>query len=80
MLVQIVVDIGVVAFCDTEGLLESRMGFQDVFEKLPGGRLSTFGHPVFGDQDVAVRTPDTFDEDWLWGHGDVAGRGSSDGG
>ncbi len=72
MFVQVVVDVGVVGLGDAEGLLEGRVGFEDVLEELAGCGLAAFSHPVFGDEDVAVWAPDAGDEDGLGGHGDVA--------
>ncbi len=72
MFVQVVVDVGVVGLGDAEGLLEGRVGFEDVLEELAGCGLAAFSHPVLGDEDVAVWAPDAGDEDGLGGHGDVA--------
>lgn len=80
MLVQVVVDVGVVGVGDGHGVLEGWVGFEDVLEKLAGGGLAAFGHPVAGDENVAVGAPDALDEDGFGGHGDVAGGGTGDGG
>ena len=71
MLVQVVVDIRVVALCDTEDLLERWVSFQDMLQKLSCGGLSAFGQPIIRDEDIAVWSPDTFDEDRLGRHGNM---------
>lgn len=80
MLVQVVVDVGVVRIGDGHGVLEGWVGFEDVLEELAGGRLAALGHPVAGDEDVTIGPPDALDEDGFRGHGDVAGGGTGDGG
>ena len=80
VLVQVVVDVCVVLLGHAEGGLVGRVGFEDVFEEFAGGGLAAFGHPVVGDDAVAVGAPDAVDEDGLGGHDEVAGRGAGHGG
>lgn len=80
VLVQELVDVGVVGFGDGDGVVEGRVRLDDMFEKLARRGLASFGHPVAGDDGVAVGSPDARDEDGIWGHGEVAGRGACHGG
>ena len=50
------------------------MGLKYMLEEFSRSRLPTFGHPIVGYENVSVRSPHSFDEDRLWGHGDMAGR------
>ena len=76
VLVEVVVDVGVVGFGDTQDLLEGWVGFEDVLEELAGGGLSAFCHPVVWYEDITVRAPDSLHKNWLRRHGDVTGRGA----
>ena len=80
VLIQVVVDVGVVGVGNGHGVLEGWVGFEDVLEELTGGRLAALGHPVARDEDVTIGAPDALDEDRFGGHGDVAGGGPGDGG
>ena len=73
MFVEVFVDVGVVRVGDGHGMLECWMRLQNMFEELACGGLATLSHPVAGDQHVAIGAPNAFYEDWLWGHGDMAG-------
>jgi hypothetical protein len=80
MLVQVIVNVHVERLRHGHRFLEGRVGFDDVLEQFARRGLAAFGHPVVWDQDVAVGAPDAVDEDGLLAHGQVAGRGSGDGG
>ena len=78
MLVEIIVDVGIVRFRDTECLLESRMCFEDVLQELSCCALTSLGHPVSWNQDVTIGAPDPLDEDRFRRHGNVTGRCTGD--
>ena len=73
VLVQVVVDVGVVLLRHAEGVLVRGVGFEDVLEELARRGLAAFGHPVVWDDAVAVGAPDAVDEDGLGRHDEVAG-------
>ena len=54
------------------------VGLHDVLQQLTGGRLTTFSHPVVGNEDITVRSPDTIHEDRLLTHRQVAGGSTGD--
>ena len=80
MLVEVVVDVGVEGLRQGHGLLESRMGFEDVFQKLTRGRLASLSEPVVGDQNISVWAPDTVHKYGLLAHSNVTSRCAGDGG
>ena len=80
MLVEVFVDVRIVAVREAHGIFKSRVRLDDVFEELARGRLTAFGAPIVGNQDIPIRTPDTLHEDRVTRHGDVAGGGTGDSG
>jgi len=80
VLVEVVVDVGVVGLGDGDGLVEGRVRLDDVLEQLARRRLPALGHPEAREDGVAVGAPDAGDEDGVGRHGQVAGRRARDGG
>lgn len=78
--VEVIVNVLVLGSGECLGLVEGRVNVEHMTKQLASGRLPALGHPVIGQQHVAVRAPDARNKDGLFGHGQVAGGGTGDGG